>query len=181
MVPEIKTFCQTFGNSPGITLELLHARLEERLGLPPESRYEYFVEFLVEDPLKMAYPNGAPFQKKDNERARMAAWSPKYEHKNVAAVNDGLGCIMFITKDGSDIPSLCAPVDVQANLAMEAREDWENGRRVPDGKNEMLSSIVNSIPSLWAEENTLYCLLRPKEKYIDLNDTLQSCTPEKVR
>jgi hypothetical protein len=129
---------------------------------------------------KSAFPNGAPFQMKNNERARMAAWSPKYERKDVAAINNGLGCIMFITKDGSDIPNLCAPVDVQANLAMEAlREDWENGRRVPDGKNEILTGFVNSIPSLWAEEKTLFCLLRPEAKYIDLSDTIQNCTPEK--
>lgn len=97
----------------------------------------------------------------------------------VVAVNDGLGCIHFLKADGTQIPNLCAPIDIRAQLAMEAlREDWENGRGVPEGKSDTLAAFRESIPSLWAEEKTLYCILRPEAQYIDLDDSLQNCTPK---
>jgi hypothetical protein len=131
------------------------------------------------------YPHGAPFATRDKEAERTAAWAPKYKiEKGVVPVNTGLGCITFIVPNGTPhIPDLCAPVDVQARLAMEAlREDWENGRNVPEGKNDndfrdAIRAIRDTIPALWAEEKTLYCVLRPDSQYIGLNDTLQSCAP----
>ncbi len=103
-----------------------------------------------------AYPNGAPFSTRDGRAAREATWTPKYKiEKNVVSFNDGLGCIVFMKPNSPSIPSLCAPVDVQARLAMEAlREDWENSQSVPTDKNPMLTAIQNSIPALWSQEKT---------------------------
>jgi hypothetical protein len=127
----------------------------------------------------MVYPEGAPFATKNHKAERDAA-APQYQKLDgVVAVNDGLGCVLFIRNDGSNIPNVCAPVDVRAKLAMEAlREDWENGRSVPRDKNEMFNVTRDSIPSLWAQEKTLYCILRPEAQYIDLDDSLRSCTPK---
>jgi hypothetical protein len=127
----------------------------------------------------VAFPSGATMAH-DNRADREAAWNPKLDEnqKNATRVNDGLGCISFLTKNGQTaIPPLCAPVDVQARLAMEAlREDWENGRIAPKGS--MLETMRDSIPSLWAEEKTIYCMLQPNAQYIGLTNKLQSCTPK---
>lgn len=126
------------------------------------------------------YPEGAPFATQSHEAERNAA-APKYsKREGVKTFNDGLGCLHFITADGTQIPNLCAPIDVRAQLAMEAlrREDRENGRSVPKDKGDLIAAVRDSILSLWAEEKTLYCVLRPEAQYIDLNDSLQSCTPK---
>jgi hypothetical protein len=73
VVPEIKTFCQTFGNSPGATSEGLRERLEEKLGLPPATRYEYFVELLVEEPSKHVI---RPCWDRAIDKADCPAWMP---------------------------------------------------------------------------------------------------------
>jgi hypothetical protein len=133
-----------------------------------------------------AYPKGAPFSTRNGASARDAAWTPKYKiEKDVISVNDGLGCIVFMKPNSPSIPSLCAPVDVQAQLAMEVlREDFDNGRNVPAGNSpfnteetHLLSAARNAIPVLWAEEKTLYCVLRPDAQYINLDDALEGCTP----
>lgn len=133
-----------------------------------------------------AYPNGAPFSTRDRKAEREAAWTPKYKiEKGVISFNDGLGCVVFMKPNSPSIPSLCAPVDVQAQLAMEAlREDFDNGLNVPADNSpfsteetRLLTAARNAIPVLWAEEKTLYCILKPDASYIDLNDTLQDCTP----
>jgi hypothetical protein len=59
------------------------------------------------------------------------------------------------------------------------REDWENGRSVPKGKSGALEAFRDAIPPLWGQEKTLYCVLRPEAQYIDLDDSLRRCTPEK--
>lgn len=129
----------------------------------------------------VAYPNG-PLPSRDKEAERKEAWNPKLDvPKGVVPVNTDLGCITFIVPNGQPpIPDNCAPLDVQARLGMEAlREDWENGRSVPEGKGdsfEILRVLRNGIPELWGEEKTLYCVLRPEAQYIDLSDTLQDCT-----
>jgi len=75
------------------------------------------------------------------------------------------------------MPSLCAPVDLQARLAMEAlQEDWENSEQVPAGKIALLHAVRDSIPMLWAEEKTLYCVLQPNSMYVGLGGTSESCT-----
>jgi hypothetical protein len=126
-----------------------------------------------------AYPNGAPFATRDKESERKGARSPKINlPKGAFAINSGLGCVSFIVPvDLPPIPENCAPVDVQAHLGMEAlREDWENGRSVPEGNGEafaILHVLRNQIPELWSQEKTLYCVLRPDAQYIDLNDSIQ--------
>lgn len=125
------------------------------------------------------YPKGAPFVTRNNDRERQEAWRPKFNPpKDVAYLNDGLGCMIFITKGNAPrIPDLCAPVDVQARLAMEVlREDWENGRNAV-GQSKMLDMMRDSIPMMFAEEKTMYCVLRPEAQYIDLSDKLENCTP----
>jgi len=124
------------------------------------------------------YPDGAPFTIRDNSRSREAAWAPKFEApKDVAYLNDGLGCVVFL-KQG--VPDICAPPDVRAKLAMEAlREDWENSIDVPTGKNQIFDAIRNAIPMLWSEEKTIYCVLQPEAQYIDLSDSLKACVPKK--
>ena len=125
----------------------------------------------------MTYPNGAP-KRRDRHLERIAAWNPKLNDRQEEAIhmNDGLGCIVFITKEAKDrIPNLCASADIQASLAMEAlREAWENSLTVPD--KTALSAIRGGIPMIWAEEKTLYCILRPDAQYIGLGDKLESCT-----
>jgi hypothetical protein len=130
------------------------------------------------------YPKGAPFPQRDGSAERRAAWSPAYKKPadGVVVMNDGLGCVTFIVPNGGkEIPDLCAPVDKQAQLAMEAlREDWENSRQTD--KATFLYSIRESIPMIWVEEKTLYCVVDPEASYIDLSDKLQSCTPnEKIK
>jgi hypothetical protein len=74
---------------------------------------------------------------------------------------------------------------------MEAlRDDWVNITNTTNIRVGKYSSVDNMrsymndmrepISSLWAEEKTLYCMMRPEAKYIDLySDTMKSCTPEK--
>jgi len=127
----------------------------------------------------VAYPKGSPFPTRDGAAERRAAWNSEYRRKEgVATLNNGLGCLVFVNPSGSDdTPSLCGPVELQARLAMEAlREDWENTGMAD--KNSMLGSIHDSIPMLWAEEKTLYCVMRPETQYIGLSDNLQNCTPK---
>jgi hypothetical protein len=131
------------------------------------------------------YPHGAPFVTRDKDSERQATWSPKLDiPKGLVPVNTGLGCITFIVpNDQPGIPDNCAPVDVQARLAMETlREYWENGRNVPEGKDNefaILHAFRNHMPELWSEEKALYCVLRPDAQYIDLyGDALRDCTPK---
>lgn len=127
-----------------------------------------------------AYPDGAPFQTRDNTKEREAAWNPQLKTpKGVPYINNGLGCLLFINKsDAPPIPSICAPVDVQAQLAMETlREAWSNSLNVPQEK-QSLKAIADSIPMLWAEERTLFCIVRPNGEYIGLSDSLERCTPK---
>ena len=126
-----------------------------------------------------AYPKGAPFVTRDNADDRRAAWRPKFDPpKDAAYLNDGLGCVTFITKNNAPtIPDICAPADVQARLAMEAlREDWDKSRNAV-GQNKMLDMMRDGIPIAFYEEKTMYCVLRPEAQYIDLTDKLESCTP----
>jgi hypothetical protein len=129
----------------------------------------------------VAYPNG-PLPSRDKEAERKEAWNPKLDiPKGVVPVNTNLGCITFIVPNGlPPIPDNCAPLDVQARLGMEAlREDWENGRNVPEGQGDLFATLRvlrNGIPELWGEEKTLYCVLRPEAQYIDLDDTIKDCT-----
>lgn len=121
-----------------------------------------------------AFPNGMK-KPRDREEEREQAWRPKLDdnQNKAVSVNNGLGCIIFIKPS---IPALCAPIDVQANLAMEAlRDDWENGKIAPKGS--LLEAMRESIPSIWAEEKTMCCVLKPDAQYIDLSDKLQKCTP----
>ena len=75
----------------------------------------------------ITYPHGSS-TRRDRHLERIAAWNPKLDDRQTKAfhMNDGLGCIVFITQDVKDrIPNLCAPADIQASLAMEAlREAW---------------------------------------------------------
>jgi hypothetical protein len=127
----------------------------------------------------MTFPSGAP-KHRDGHLERIAAWNPRLNGRQEEAfhMNDGLGCIVFITKEAKDsIPNLCAPADVQASLAMEAlREAWENSLNVPN--KTALSAIRDGIPMIWAEEKTLYCILRPDAQYIGLSDKLELCAPK---
>jgi hypothetical protein len=128
----------------------------------------------------LAYPNGAPFQTRDKAKEREASWNPQFKgQKDVPYINDGLGCVIFINKAGAPpIPSVCAPVEVQAQLAMETlREAWSNSLNVPEEK-QALKAISDSIPMLWAEERTLFCIVRPNGEYIGLSDSLERCTPK---
>ena len=134
----------------------------------------------------VVYPKGAPFSTRNGRAAREAAWTPKYKiEKDIISLNNGLGCIIFMKQNSPDVPSLCAPADVQARLAMEAlREDFDNGLNVPADNSplsteetRLLIGARNAIPVLWSEEKTLYCVLRPDAKYINLSDSLESCTP----
>lgn len=131
----------------------------------------------------LAFPNGTNFPSRNNEADRIAAWNPKLTdaQKSAVSLNDGLGCVVFLVKQGlPQLPKLCAPPDVQARLAMEAlREDWENGKAAPKGS--LLEGITHDIPMTWAEEKTIYCILRPEADYIDLSDKLQSCTRKKLQ
>jgi hypothetical protein len=130
-----------------------------------------------------SYPHGAPFATRDKEADRIAAWSPKVDTPpGVVALNTGLGCVKFIVPNGQpQMPDVCGPVDLQASLAMDAlREDWENSRSVPNTKDYpmgMLNALRDNIPPIWTQERTLYCGVKPSAQYIDLNDTLQNCTP----
>src|SRR6266700_2583896 len=101
-----------------------------------------------------AYPKGTPFVQRYGSAEREAAWMPNYKApKDVVYLNDGLGCITFITKSNVP-PSLCGPVDLQAKLAMEAlRENWENSKNAV-GKDALLDAARNTIPILFAEEKT---------------------------
>jgi hypothetical protein len=126
----------------------------------------------------MAFPNGHA-RLHDNEAERTSAWNPKLdeEQRNAPKMNDGLGCIVFYKPN---LPSLCAPPDVRAQLAMEAlREDWENGKVAP--KDSLLETIRPTIALTWAEEQTMFCILRPEADYISLGDQLQSCTPKDAK
>jgi hypothetical protein len=122
-----------------------------------------------------------PFPQRDNEREREDAWSPVFEHpKDIAYLNDGLGCIRFlIPANHTQRPNICAPVDVRARLTMEAlREDWDNVRSVPKGRSEYLDllNLSDGIQALWQDEKTTYCRLRPEAQYIELKGSLASCT-----
>ena len=125
------------------------------------------------------YPQGTPFETRDRGKERVAAWQPKFDpSKDFFAINDGLGCVVFIKTrpNVTPIPDICASADVRAQMAMETlREDWDNSRNVPAGKSAILS-MRDSVLMLWAEQKTLYCVLRPDAQYIGLNDTLESCT-----
>ena len=128
------------------------------------------------------YPNGAPFQTENDYSDRKAAWAPKYKiEKGVIAFNTGLGCIVFITpKDSPAIPDLCGPVDLQANLAMEALlEDWDNLQHASShgqNQNAFPFGLRDEILTLWTEEKTLYCALQPNSMYIGLSGTSAICT-----
>jgi hypothetical protein len=128
----------------------------------------------------LAYPNGAPFQTRDKTKEREEAWNPQFKApKDVPYLNNGLGCVIFLTKANTpSLPSICAPLDIQAQLAMESlREDWSNSLNVAD-ENHSLKSIANSIPMLWGEERMVFCIARPNGEYIGLSDSLERCTPK---
>jgi uncharacterized protein YbdZ (MbtH family) len=64
-VPKLKSFCQDYVRSNGDDLRQLTLRLEQRLGLPPNSGYDTFVELKVDptaikDTFKFFRPCGDP-------------------------------------------------------------------------------------------------------------------------
>jgi hypothetical protein len=127
--------------------------------------------FNINHEMLFTYPNGIPFPQRNTEHERQEAWRPKYDPKGVVSFNDGLGCVHIV-----DVNNICAPADLQARLAMELlREEWDNTKNVPEGKSLLIPAYRNAIVSLWSEEKTLYCVLRPEAQYIELNDTLKDC------
>lgn len=50
VVPRLKSFCQDYVKSHGADPEQLTLRLKQRLGLPPESHNDTFVELTVDEP-----------------------------------------------------------------------------------------------------------------------------------
>lgn len=46
--PELKTFCQKYVNANNSDTDQLNLRLDQKLGLPPSSAYDTFVEFTVD-------------------------------------------------------------------------------------------------------------------------------------
>jgi len=62
VVPELKTFCQAYVKSQGADRQQLSHRLEQRLGLPPQTNYDTFVELTVDpkDITRFFRPCGDP-------------------------------------------------------------------------------------------------------------------------
>jgi hypothetical protein len=124
---------------------------------------------------------GASFPQRDTSKRRDQEWMPEFDYKKEALLlNSGSGhaIVCPIGSKMTDCRDVFAPADVQARLSMEAlREDLENVRNVPkDKSNTILDGAENGIWTLWSEEETLYCVMHPEAQYIDLTDTLQSCT-----
>ena len=131
----------------------------------------------------LAYPNGTPFEMLDNSQERRAAWIPKFNApKDTIYFNDGLGCLVFISKgDAPAVPDLCGPVDLQAFLAMDAlREDWQNSQNLSaerDGTGTV-QLLREGINTLWSEEKAMFCGIRPSAQYMALSGAWEDCTPK---
>jgi hypothetical protein len=62
VVPQLKSFCQDYVRSHGADADQLNLRLKQRLGLPPDPSYQWFVELTLapKDVSKLFRPCGDP-------------------------------------------------------------------------------------------------------------------------
>jgi hypothetical protein len=130
----------------------------------------------------LAYPNGTPFETLDSSPDRKAAWIPHITvPKDTIYFNDGLGCLVFITKpDAPSLPDLCGSVALQSRLGMDAlREDWKNSQNL-SAEHDVTGTVRllrDGISTLWSEEKALFCTQRPDAQVLSLTDAPQDCTP----
>jgi len=136
--------------------------------------------------------SGAPLTLHDTSEQRKLEWRPQFDQNTESIMLFDTGSASVCPKGSAKgCRDINAPADMQAHLSMEAlRDDWVNITNTTNIRVGKYSSVDNMrsymndmrepISSLWAEEKTLYCMMRPEAKYIDLySDTMKSCTPEK--